>query len=321
MVPHICVREVAVLLYNSDQSPLDAFWQDVAVEISRSSERQFTAARIHRVAAGCINNGYRLTGEQGLTGEQCSYFVKTNNGTTLDRFVCEADGLVALASPGVIGVPRPVCHGSSNTRAFLVTEYIESGEVTVSGQELLGERLAALHQISRPQFGWDRDNFIGPTPQPNPWSSDWVEFLRIRRIGYQLALAANNGYTGRLQSRGELLLAGLDGFFNHYQPQSSLLHGDLWNGNYTVDTQGNPFIFDPAVYYGDRESDIAMTELFGGFSPAFYGAYNNVAPLDSGYPVRKRLYQLYHILNHANLFGDSYVAQAESIVDSLLAEL
>ena len=293
---------------------MNRFWQGVADEITRATGRRFTATAVDRVGGGCIHDGYLLSGVRD------GYFVKTNDEAALALFICEADGLTELASPGVLGVPRPVCYGVCDCRAFLAMESINIGEATERGWALLGEGLARLHQTPGPQHGWRRDNFIGATPQPNGWSPDWVEFLRSRRLGHQLKLAAENGFRARLQSTGERLLARLGVFFSDYRPQPSLLHGDLWSGNCVIDIHGNPFIFDPAVHYGDRESDIAMTELFGGFAPSFYAAYNGVAPLDAGYSRRRWIYRLYHVLNHANLFGGGYPARAQSIIDRLLAE-
>jgi fructosamine-3-kinase len=148
-----------------------------------------------------------------------------------------------------------------------------------------------------------------------------VDFWRTNRLNYQLELAACKGYTGILQTQGEQLLADMHLFFSDYTPLSSLLHGDLWAGNYGIDTRNQPVLFDPAVYYGDREVDIAMTELFGGFPNRFYQAYQDTFPLDSGYVVRKKLYNLYYILNNLNTFGGGYLRQAEGIILGLLSEL
>ena len=138
---------------------------------------------------------------------------------------------------------------------------------------------------------------------------------------FQLDLAERRGAAARLLSQGERLLLDLPVLFDSYQPVASLLHGDLWSGNYAYLPSGEPTLFDPAVYYGDREADLAMTELFGGFGADFYAAYNNAWPLDSGYRTRKTLYNLYHILNHFNMFGGGYLGQAQRMMDSLLSEL
>ncbi|MDO8262983.1 MAG: fructosamine kinase family protein [Gallionella sp.] len=169
------------------------------------------------------------------------------------------------------------------------------------------------------RFGFPHDNFIGTTPQPNGWKDDWVDFWREHRLCFQLHLAAQNGYGGQLQALGGKLLDMLPAFFAGYTPQPSLLHGDLWSGNHAFLADSTPVIFDPAPYYGDRECDLAMTELFGGYPTDFYAAYRAAYPLDAGYAVRKDLYNLYHILNHANLFGGGYVRQAEQMMQRLLA--
>jgi fructosamine-3-kinase len=150
---------------------------------------------------------------------------------------------------------------------------------------------------------------------------DWIDFWRERRLGFQLDLAARNGLRGALQTQGRQLMDALPALFAHYRPAPSLLHGDLWGGNWGADAAGNPVIFDPAVYFGDREADLAMTELFGGFSRAFYDAYDAAYPLDKGYETRKTLYSLYHVLNHFNLFGGGYGGQAQRMIQQLLAQV
>jgi fructosamine-3-kinase len=186
---------------------------------------------------------------------------------------------------------------------------------------LLGEQLARQHRATRAAFGWDRDNTIGSTPQLNAWADDWVGFFRERRLRYQLSLAGANGHGARLQKRGDLLLANVGAFFTSYTPVPALLHGDLWGGNRMTDVQGRPVIVDPAVYYGDREADLAMTKLFGGFGAAFYAAYQGAWSLDAGATVRQDLYNLYHVLNHLNLFGEGYLGQSLALIDRLLAEV
>jgi fructosamine-3-kinase len=200
-------------------------------------------------------------------------------------------------------------------------EKIAIGLRSADSDVKLGQQLAALHQINQPYYGWQQNNTIGSTEQINNSSDDWIGFWREHRLGFQLSLAEKNGYGGSLIRSGERLSESLDCFFSNYTPQPSLLHGDLWSGNASVTNDGEPIIYDPACYYGDREADIAMTELFGGFGSNFYAAYNESYPLDSNYTIRKTLYNLYHILNHLNLFGEGYLHQAENMIDSLLAEI
>lgn len=178
-----------------------------------------------------------------------------------------------------------------------------------------------MHRITQTQYGWQRDNTIGATPQPNTQSRDWVDFWRRQRLQFQLDLAAANGAPRALLAGGEDLLERFPALFAGHAPAASLLHGDLWSGNHAYTRSGEPAIFDPAVYYGDREADLAMTELFGGFGDDFYAAYNACWPLDPGYGTRKTLYNLYHILNHFNLFGGGYAGQAQRMTDALLSEL
>ncbi len=290
-------------------------WQSVEASITQTTGRLFTVQHQSQISGGSINRAYRIDDEDR------SYFVKLNRANTLPMFEAEADGLSELASASAIRIPEVVCFSQAHDQAWLVTEYIAFGRGGSDSSRLLGQQLAALHQCDAEQFGWFRNNTIGLTQQCNQCSGAWPEFYREERLRFQLNLAARNGFTGSLQQKGERLMESLDTFFSTYQPQPSLLHGDLWGGNRAFDAAGQPVIFDPAVYYGDREADLAMTELFGGFSSEFYDAYREAWPLDDGYSVRKTLYNLYHILNHANLFGASYAAQAESMLDQLLSEI
>jgi len=287
-------------------------WKQIAAGIGEASGAPFHPGNPDHVGGGCINTTVRLR-----DGQQ-RYFVKLNQVSLLSMFEAESAGLEEMAATRTIRVPRPLCTGIAGNQAYLVMEEIRFGAAGDSAAA--GTRLAAMHRHSRQQFGWERDNTIGSTPQPNDWSSDWIDFWRRRRLGFQLQLAADNGHGGALQRRGEQLLERFPALIDH-APSPSLIHGDLWGGNIGYDLEGEPVIYDPAVYYGDREAEIAMTELFGGPGPRFLAAYNEAWPLDSGYPVRKTLYNLYHILNHLNLFGGGYGGQALSMIDRLLAEL
>ena len=273
------------------------------------------AFRIERVvpaAGGCIHRSYILEGR----GRK--FFAKTNDRSQLDNFIAEADGLTALAAAGA-RIPSPLCHGEAGTQAFLVLEHLD---LRGSGDHAaLGRALAAVHSVRGDSYGWRRDNFIGRTPQLNRRSSSWSDFWRDARLVPQLDLARKNGLGSGLLRKGERLAAALHHLLSGWTPAASLLHGDLWGGNAGFLADGTPVLFDPATYFGDREADLAMTELFGGFPPVFYSAYREVAQLDRGYAVRKELYNLYHVLNHANLFGGGYAAQAERMIDRLLAEV
>jgi fructosamine-3-kinase len=290
-----------------------SLWENIAYDLAAATGVTAELQRQGEVGGGCINEASHI--RYGDT----DYFVKLNSARQADMFAAEAAGLAALRQCKALRIPAPVCHGSDAQSAWLVLEYLPLGGR--GNAQALGEGLAAMHRVTRDRYGWERDNTIGSTPQQNTPGDDWTEFWRERRLRFQLELAARHGHGGRLQARGELLLDSLAQLFDGYTPAASLLHGDLWSGNHAYTQAGEPAIFDPAVYYGDRETDLAMTELFGGFGAGFYGAYENAWPLDPGYRTRKTLYNLYHILNHLNLFGGGYLGQAQGMIDRLLSEL
>lgn len=290
-------------------------WPAIAAAISAATGRPFSALTRHAVGGGCINQTYVIADRDR------HYFVKLNESAVREMFAAEAEGLQALAASGAIRVPAPICWATHGETAYLVLEYLPFGREESDSADRLGAQLAALHRHTAPRFGWHRDNTIGATPQINTPYDDWPEFWRERRLRYQLQLAAQRGCGTALRTKGERLLDGVASLLTNHAPAASLLHGDLWSGNYATLVTGQPIIFDPAVYYGDREADLAMTELFGGFSPRFYAAYRDHYPLPDGYALRKQLYNLYHVLNHFNLFGGGYAAQAERVIDRLLSEI
>lgn len=290
-----------------------SLWENIAQDIAAATGVTARLQQQGAVGGGCINEASRI--RYGDT----DYFVKLNSARRSDMFAAEAEGLAELRRCRELRIPEPVCHGSDTQSAWLVIEYLPLGGR--GNAQALGDGLAALHRITREQYGWGRDNTIGSTPQINTPCHDWIEFWREQRLRYQLELAARHGHGGRLQAQGERLLACFHRLFDGYRPAASLLHGDLWAGNHAYTQAGEPALFDPAVYYGDRETDLAMTELFGGFGGGFYSAYEHAWPLDPGYRTRKTLYNLYHILNHLNLFGGGYLGQAQGMIDSLLSEL
>lgn len=285
----------------------------IAAKIGEGVGYPVNVQRTYAVSGGCVNAAFVLESDRG------PYFVKYNTADRLDMFAAEADGLRALASSDTVRVPTPICCGLDGHISFLALEYIDLHENSVGTQEELGRRLAMLHRVTQPKFGWHRDNTIGSTLQINGWEDSWIEFWRARRLGFQLRLAVDKGHQ-RLIVKGERLLSRLGSLFADHVCAPSLCHGDLWSGNVGSTSTGDPVIFDPAVYFGDRETDIAMTELFGGFAASFYAAYQEAWPLPPGYEGRRSLYNLYHVLNHVNLFGGGYVAQAERLIERLLGE-
>jgi fructosamine-3-kinase len=231
-------------------------------------------------------------------------------------FEAEADGLSELRVAAEVRVPEVIDCGVMNGQAYIDLERLDLGPTNPGIEERFGEQLARLHRHTQEQFGWFRDNTIGLTPQPNNLSDDWVEFFRLHRLGYQAELAITNGYGQEVTELAGDLARRLPDLFEGYEPVASLLHGDLWGGNWGA-VDGEPVIFDPAVYYGDRESDIAMTMVFGGLGKAFYEAYEANWTMAPGHERRLKLYQLYHILNHLNLFGRSYLGQAVALLREL----
>jgi len=261
---------------------------------------------------GSINQAARLRTSRG------NFFLKWNHAPLPHMFTREAQGLQLLRDARVLRVPKVLTSqdpSPDGCPGFLLLEWIKSGPVTHRGMARLGENLAMMHRLPGQKFGLDTDNYIGSTLQVNGWHSTWLDFFRDHRLGYQMALAAQRGLLPAAR-RGQLekLQSKLPEWLPSGTVHASLLHGDLWSGNLLQNGDDEPVLIDPAVYYGHRESDLAFTELFGGFSPEFYKAYGQTWPLDPGYAERKDLYNLYHLLNHLNLFGESYGGAIDAIL-------
>ncbi|OUL26078.1 hypothetical protein BV372_27225 [Nostoc sp. T09] len=292
-------------------------WTEIDAHISQVIGEKFQSQQKRSVSGGCINQGY------AVSDNQRTYFVKLNQASQIAMFEAEALGLEEMLITASIRVPQPLCWGTAGNSAYIVLECLEMGgaSTTLSNRNSkswseMGRKLAAMHKATSSQgFGWKINNTIGSTPQINTWTADWAQFYAKHRLGYQFQLARRRG--GNFPKQ-EKLLAAIPELLADHQVEPSLVHGDLWGGNAGCTVSGEPVIFDPATYFGDREVDIAMTELFGGFPAAFYQAYNEVFPLDAGYEQRKTLYNLYHILNHFNLFGGGYGSQANRMIDQIV---
>jgi fructosamine-3-kinase len=248
-------------------------------------------------------------------------FRKSVEASDVARLEAEIEGLEALRSAACVRVPAFLGRGEDGGQAWIDLERLELTPLRAAPAARLGAALAAQHRLPQEKFGWGRDNFIGLSPQPNGWSEDWLDFWRERRLHPQLRFAARNRLPSRMIDRGERLQADCEALLEGHAATRSLLHGDLWGGNAGALADGTPVFFDPAVYVGDREADLAMTQLFGGFPADFHSAYRAAWPLDDGYPLRRDFYNLYHVLNHANLFAGGYVRQAQDLIEKLLAEL
>lgn len=289
--------------------------ETISAAIAAHAGTPFSPDHVSRLGGGSIHQAWHL-----VDGSR-HYFVKTNEIDATPLFSAEAEGLQALSAAGAVRTPTFITLGQTANESFLVLEYLDLATLDQAGGARLGAALAKLHRVTGDSFGWTGDNFIGSTPQHNSPHPSWPHFFGGRRLRPQLQLALQNGMDKALVAKGHAVIERIGGMFIDYQPAASLLHGDLWSGNAAQIRNGEPVIFDPACYYGDRETDIAMTELFGGFPTSFLAAYRAAWPLDQGYETRKPLYNLYHILNHFNLFGNAYLGQAQRMIERLLAEL
>ncbi len=263
------------------------------------------------VPGGCINETQIIK-----TKSEKIFFVKTNNNSEQDMFRCEANGLNEIAKANVIRAPK-VIHCSEE---FLVLENITSDSKNNFFWEDFGRRFAQLHKFFGNVFGFYENNYIGSTRQMNiaskEESNNWVQFYFNKRLLFQYHLAEKKGYAQfQLLKLFSKLENKISEIFNGIIFQPSLLHGDLWSGNFISDESGNVCLIDPAVYYGHREADLAMTKLFGGFDNKFYEAYKEEYTLDDGYDYREHIYRLYHVLNHLNLFGRGYYQQAVNLIE------
>ncbi|MDE0310343.1 MAG: fructosamine kinase family protein [Acidiferrobacterales bacterium] len=250
--------------------------------------------------------------------ESNQYFLKLS--ADHDYTEAEADGLKALSAADSIRVPRLVACSRTQAFGFLIVEYLALNH-SHPDFDRLGHDLARLHRLPADgSFGWHRKNYLGATVQINLRRQSWAAFFRDMRLDCQFERACNNGFSTSVGALRDQVLDRVTAILDSHKPEPSLLHGDLWRGNCGFIDGGVPVVFDPAVYVGDRETDLAMTRLFGGFPESFYESYHREWPLPSGWAQRQVIYNLYHILNHLNLFGSGYLQQALSMCRQLLAE-
>ncbi len=268
--------------------------------------------RVTPIAGGSIARAYVLDAPLGRA------FLKLHTAAQVDLFAAEADGLRALAACADIRVPAVLALGTCDGEAYLLLEHIDLHPITDRHAEAAGHALASLHRVTRPHFGWSRSNYIGATAQSNTPAENWPKFFVEQRLRPQLERAAQCGASARLVLGGQRLIERVPTLLAGHTPAASLVHGDLWNGNAALDPEGKLVLFDPAIYFGDWETDLAMMALFGGFPAPLLAAYREVWTLSDGFETRRGLYQLYHILNHFSLFGGDYVNRAERIIERLL---
>lgn len=291
-------------------------WNQITEKLKDEIGIDLIASSARRVMGGDINDSYCLKTVDGT-----EYFIKTNAGeAAFEMFAAEAKALSLVAESNAIRVPKVFFYNRTNRESYLVLEYLLLG--AQRDEQKFGRQLAAMHSNTHTEFGWHTNNTIGSTIQINTPSVNWCEFWIDNRLTPQLNLAKANGCDASLLELGQQLIERSPLFFTSHEPQASMLHGDLWAGNAACLLDGTPVIYDPAFYYGDREVDLAMMELFGGFSADCFSAYFESAPIDQhGYAQRKHYYNLYHLLNHFNLFGGGYQIRCVDVMQRLLAEL
>ncbi len=282
--------------------------------ISRVTGRVARSGIFTPLGGGCINSACVVRTDDGRR-----FFAKSNADAPADMFEREAEGLRALRAARVLRVPEVVATGSAGGEHFIIMEHLASAPPWPRYAEDLGRGLARLHRASTsPRAGFAHDNYCGATPQPNAWCSDWVEFFRERRLGYQLRLVRERGHaTQELEDRLGRLMQRLGDIIGEPHEPFALLHGDLWSGNHLPDDRGAPALIDPAAYYGHREAELGMMVLYGSFPPELYAAYVAEWPLAPGWERRVEVYKLYHLLNHLNLFGGGYGAQCVEVLRKL----
>ncbi len=263
------------------------------------------------IGGGCINQALRVATAENV------YLLKWHAKAPPGMFSVEARGLRLLQASSTVQVPQVFAAADAGSAhpGYIILEWLEPAPRRASADmAILGEQLAALHAVTRPQYGLDHDNYIGTTPQINTPDADWIVFFRERRLRYQVELAARNGYLPAARRRGlERLLERLPNLLDAVERRPALIHGDLWGGN-LLPTGNNVALIDPAVYFADREAELAYTQMFGSFDPRFYAGYRAAWPLAPGYEDRRELYNLYHLLNHLNLFGESYAGHVDAVI-------
>ncbi|MGI9472267.1 MAG: fructosamine kinase family protein [Rubripirellula sp.] len=295
--------------------------QDFQTAISTLIGDQWFVTEQRRVGGGCISDAHRVTVKDSQ-GQQVCWFMKSNDTTFLDNFQAECNGLKKLSEAQAIRVPCPAAVGEAAGRAWLVAEWVEPGVRGSDFFQRFGRSLAELHRCtSGTRIGLDRDNYLGAARQVNGSTPNWVEFVATHRLSFQVQWASDQRLADQDLIRDcERVMVRLDSVLEGRSARTSLLHGDLWSGNYLCDAAGNPIILDPAVYHGCREAEFGMLRLFGSCPPQFYEAYQEEFPLPAGWQRRVNVYVLYHLLNHLNLFGRGYHDQCRTLAAQILRD-
>lgn len=290
----------------------ESLFPELEAQLAKYFPSKFTIAGMEPVHGGDIHESYTLSLS---SNQRC--FLKLNSADNLPLLEQETLALNLIAKQKVIRCPGVFACGIADDKAYLMMEWLPLS--SRGNYANLATNLAALHRCTASRFGWGSDNFIGSSPQVNQWHDSWADFWRECRLKPQLAMAQSKGFAAKIKPLQTALLKASDLILQNHSPEASLLHGDLWAGNKGF-AEGEPVIFDPASYYGDRETDIAFAHLFGGFEPAYFSSYQKEWPLPVGHEQRRLLYNLYHQLNHLNLFGDSYLSACIFSMQRLISE-
>ncbi|PLX08087.1 MAG: ketosamine-3-kinase [Marinilabiliales bacterium] len=284
------------------------FKQSVQDLLSNHFQKKISVIDYSSLGGGSINSAYRVNTDEGV------YFVKTNSKDSFpEMFSKEARGLELLANANCVGVPEIICYGDIESDSFLILEYIEESSKSHNFWDEFAKNLACLHKKTSTKFGLDHDNYIGSLVQFNEFKESWSEFFTLQRLEKQLKMAIDAYLIDKsIINYFERFYKRIDEIFPQEEP--SLIHGDLWSGNYMSGPDSQAMIIDPAVYYGHREMDLGMSLLFGGFSGEFYDSYNRYFPMEKGWQKRMEYCNLYPLLVHVNLFGGSYSSSVKSII-------
>lgn len=285
-------------------------WDAIQIDIRATGHEDFSIHSKISLSGGDINQSFHLSGNEN------SFFLKLNSIDNIDMFHKEKLGLETLSKSNSFRTPHPYSVGKFEDKSYLIMEYLELSNA--GKMDIFAETLAKMHQVNRGQFGFESHNYIGSTKQYNEWDSNWGRFFCEQRLLPLLKLLSNKQESKGLLSDLEQLLKMVPKLLNEHKPKPALVHGDLWQGNYSFCTRGEPIIYDPACYYGDREVDLAMLELFGNPGEKFSAEYNLLLPVSHGFTIRKKIYNLYHLLNHTYLFGGSYRAQSSEMLKRIL---
>ncbi|TWU34356.1 fructosamine kinase family protein [Novipirellula artificiosorum] len=293
---------------------------NVQLALQRLVDPAIRVLRIREVGGGCISASMRVDLDPDSFSAS-TVFVKTNCPEFCDNFLCECDGLDSLSSAEAITVPRPLASGEAVGGSWLVTPWVETGSRPQSFYPEFGQQLARLHQTTAGDpIGWPRDNYLGAAKQKNGTAATtWPDFLSENRIGFQLRWAVDQRLADhRLKTDCQAIVDKMGDLLKGRREETSLLHGDLWSGNYLCDSAGQPVLIDPAVYRGCHEAEFGMIRLFGSCPESFYEAYQQTWPMRDGWQRRTSVYVLYHLLNHLNLFGSGYAGQCRSVAAEVL---